>query len=120
MFRFVRARLSLNKGAIAPGPPLCGWGRSVQRRRLQYDSTEARIRKGPSPQRSVAVDGLELRRADYQQVNTYYKSHSRFGYYLVNASLHWWLVVGPFGMVAWMAQRTCVRLRNISRDDTMR
>eukprot|EP00760_Papus_ankaliazontas_P005287 PhM_4_TR12485/c0_g1_i2/m.668 len=62
--------VSLNKGAQYPGPTLAGWGRSVQKRRLEYETVESKYGKREF-NKNWDLAGAEVRCTDPLQVRIY-------------------------------------------------
>ena len=80
-----RLHAPLNKGPQIPGPTLHGWGRTVQKRRLEYESTD-NTSGGTRPFYKAQFDGAGIihRSTNHLECRTYFNVHQRWGTWFVN------------------------------------
>lgn len=74
---------SLSKAPARPGPMLYGWGRTEQKRRLEYEATESKYHKRDF-NKNWDLAGVEQRYSDFMQVRTYFSLGSRWGTWIYN------------------------------------
>mmetsp|Transcript_1746 Transcript_1746/g.2382 ORF Transcript_1746/g.2382 Transcript_1746/m.2382 type:complete len:121 (+) Transcript_1746:53-415(+) len=87
-------RFQMNKGPQYPGPTLAGWGRTTQKRRLEYETTESRVHKRMcAPGTELA--GYESRTTDYMEMRVWSGWPGRIGLWLTNFSKHYALMFLP-------------------------
>ena len=84
---FARAT-SLNKGVQNPGPTLHSWGRSLQKRRLEYETVDSKYHKREF-NKNWDVAGCLQRTTDFLEMRVY------FNYPLATIGWTFNLIVGP-------------------------
>lgn len=92
MLRRSLVNKSLHKSVQTPGPTLHGWGRSVQKRRLEYETVESKYHKREFT-KNWDVAGLETRSSDYIQIRTYFNFGSRMMIWLWNMTSYHWMAL---------------------------
>ena len=75
--------IAMNKGPQYCGPTLQGWGRTAQKRRLEYEALETKYNKKDFVKNFDYV-GYEQRCSDYMQLRTYFNIGGRWGSWLYN------------------------------------
>lgn len=80
----------MSKAPQAPGPALQGWGRTIQKRRLEYETYDDNGGKR-NMMHSVEYFGPETRATDALMVRTYFNYPQR----IVGWQFNWWLQHGP-------------------------
>ena len=75
--------LCINKGTQSPGPTLAGWGRTAQKRRLEYETVESKYGKREF-NRNWDLAGTETRQTDYMQMRVWAGYPGRIGTWLYN------------------------------------
>jgi len=83
MLRRSASCLMVGKAPVTPGPTLYGWGRTVQKRRLEYETVESKYGKKQF-NKNWDVAGLEQRFTDYAEMRTYLSFGRRQGIWLYN------------------------------------
>ncbi len=73
----------MHKAPQNPGPALHGWGRSIQKRRLEYETVESKY-GAREFNKNWDLAGLQTRSTDYMQVRTYFNFGGRMGGWLFN------------------------------------
>eukprot|EP00759_Apiculatamorpha_spiralis_P011308 PhF_6_TR18704/c0_g1_i1/m.27334 len=68
--RSTTSMISMNKGAQYPGPTLQGYGRTVQKRRLEYETVESKYGKREN-NKNWDVAGAEIRSTDFLSMRVY-------------------------------------------------
>ena len=71
-----RTVLKANKGPQNPGPTLQGWGRTAQKRRLEYETVENKY-GAREFNKNWDVVGLQTRSTDMLQCRTYFNFPQR-------------------------------------------
>ena len=66
----MRVNFQMNKGPQYPGPTLAGWGRTPQKRRLEYETVENKYGKREC-NKNWDIAGTEIRTTDYLQIRVY-------------------------------------------------
>jgi hypothetical protein len=99
MLRRSMLRCQVNRAPARPGPTLYGWGRTEQKRRLEYETTESKYHKRDF-NKSWDLAGVEQRYSDFMQVRTYFSLGSRWGTWLYN--LMQFYVLSMFPVFAFM------------------
>lgn len=72
-----------------PGPTLHGWGRTEQKRRLEYETVDTKYGKRQFSKDAWDVAGVEQRYSDYTQMRTYFSIGGRWGQWIYNCSQVW-------------------------------
>ncbi|EAN91006.1 hypothetical protein C3747_62g682c [Trypanosoma cruzi] len=72
-----------NKGPARPGPMLYGWGRTEQKRRLEYETVESKYHKREF-NKNWDLAGVEQRYTDFMVVRTYFSLGTRWGTWVYN------------------------------------
>ena len=98
MLRRTIQRPAAARTAQYPGPTLAGWGRSSQKRRLEYETKESKDHKR-EPNFQWDVAGSEFRSTDYIQVRTYFSFPNRMGHWLMNWGQHCCFAILPAATV---------------------
>ena len=95
----LRGHQALVKGPQIPGPTLHGWGRTVQKRRLEYESYD-NAAGGPKPYYKGQYDaaGIVHRSTNYMECRTYFNIHQRWG--------TWFLTFGGICAMVWASATT--------------
>lgn len=101
MLRRTIQSMSLHKGVQNPGPTLHGWGRSAQKRRLEYETVESKYHKREFT-KSWDVAGLEQRSSDYLQIRTYFNYGNRIYLWLFNMTSYHLLAIVPGCGLLWV------------------
>lgn len=83
MLRRSLIRSQVSKAPARPGPTLYGWGRTAQKRRLEYEASESVYHKRDF-NKAWDVAGVEQRYSDFMQVRTYFSIGSRWGTWIYN------------------------------------
>jgi hypothetical protein len=83
MLRRTVSSFSLNKGPQQPGPTLQGFGRTTQKRRLEYETVESKYHKREF-NKNWDLAGATTRSSDYLEVRTYFNYGNRIGAWLCN------------------------------------
>jgi hypothetical protein len=83
MLRSTLVKANLTKAPANPGPTLQGWGRSVQKRRLEYETVNSKYGKREFTKNWDLV-GLTQRSTDFMEIRTYFNFGSRMGTWLFN------------------------------------
>lgn len=65
-------RNTLNKGAQQPGPTMQGWGRSVQKRRLEYETVDSKYHKREF-NKNWDMAGTCQRSTEFMQMRVYFR-----------------------------------------------
>lgn len=87
---------NLNKQASQVGPALQGWGRSIQKRRLEYEGSFSKYGKKEF-QKQWDLAGLVQRSTDYYEVRTYFSIGSRWSTWIFNSfTIYFWALSGCF------------------------
>lgn len=94
MLRRSLVRANLNKGPARPGPTLYGWGRTEQKRRLEYETVESKYHKREF-NKNWDLAGVEQRYSDFMEVRTYFSIGSRWGTWIYNMMAFYVLAVAP-------------------------
>lgn len=94
MLRRSILRSQLNKGPSRPGPTLHGWGRTEQKRRLEYETVESKYHKREF-NKNWDLAGVEQRYSDFMEMRTYFSIGTRWGTWLYNMSAFYVLAVAP-------------------------
>ena len=84
MLRRSTLKFGLSKAPAQPGPTLYGWGRTAQKRRLEYETVESKYHKREF-NKTWDVAGLEQRSTDYMECRTYFSMGSRWGQWIWNS-----------------------------------
>eukprot|EP00758_Cryptobia_borreli_P001396 Tbor_TRINITY_DN2205_c0_g1::TRINITY_DN2205_c0_g1_i1::g.2694::m.2694 len=94
MLRHTALRASLTKPPAQPGPTLYGWGRTTQKRRLEYETVESKYHKREF-NKNWDVAGLEQRSTDYMECRTYFSIGSRWSTWIYNNGSMYLLMAPP-------------------------
>ena len=94
LLRTLPRRLAINKGPQTPGPTLAGWGRTAQKRRLEYETVESKYGKREF-NRNWDLAGTEIRQTDYMQMRVWAGYPGRIGTWLFNMTEYYTLVIFP-------------------------
>ncbi|KNH05734.1 hypothetical protein XU18_3256 [Perkinsela sp. CCAP 1560/4] len=95
MFLRTRARhFTINKGPQTPGPTLAGWGRTAQKRRLEYETVESKYGKREF-NKNWDLAGTEIRTTDYMQMRVWAGYSGRIGTWFYNMAEWYFLCVVP-------------------------
>lgn len=94
MLRRSLMRCQVNKAPARPGPTLYGWGRTEQKRRLEYEATESVYHKRDF-NKAWDLAGIEQRYTDFMQVRTYFSIGSRWGTWIYNMTQFYVLSMVP-------------------------
>lgn len=89
---FIRG--SLAKAPAQPGPTLYGWGRTAQKRRLEYETVESKYHKREF-NKTWDVAGLEQRSTDYLECRTYFAVGRRWTTWMYNMTQMYLMYIPP-------------------------
>ena len=89
---------SLNKGVQNPGPTLHGWGRTIQKRRLEYETVESKYGKKEF-NKNWDLAGAVQRSTDYLELRNYFNYPKMIFTWIWNGVPVAWLYVPGGGVL---------------------
>ena len=111
MLRRTLVQANMAKAPSNPGPTLQGWGRSVQKRRLEYETVESKY-GGREFNKHWDLAGLTARSTDYLEVRTYFNFGARMGGWIFN-----WGAMGAMCLVPGAGVIYGIHVANLAYDD---
>lgn len=104
-----RTAVKANKAPQTPGPMMQGWGRTAQKRRLEYESVENKYGERAF-NKHWDVMGLEQRSTEHKQVRMYYNYPQRQVAWMWNMATQYFVPVSTAVVPIYLLDKAAYKL----------